>query len=98
MMRMVGMEVEWGCPQEGERGRWIKMMTCGHHRVKTQYVYMCNTCDTSEQEITCPKNGDQLIPLYICVLSIYNICGQEIHHHYAVWLCASLYKSRHHFK
>lgn len=51
MMRMVGMEVEWGCPQEGERGRWIKMMTCGHHRVKTQYVYMCNTCDTSEQEI-----------------------------------------------
>ena len=59
MMRMVGMNMEWGCSLEGEGGRQIKMMTCGHHRVKRQYVYIyiyiyiyvCNTCDTSEQGI-----------------------------------------------
>ena len=48
MMRMVGIEVEWGCPREGEGGRQRKMMTCGHHRVKRQCVYVY-ICDTSEQ-------------------------------------------------
>ena len=65
MMRMVGMNMEWGCSLEGEGGRQIKMMTCGHHRVKRQYVYIyiyvcvcvCVIHVTQvSRELTCPKS------------------------------------------
>ena len=51
MMRMGGMNMEWGCSQEGEGGRQIKMMTCGHHRVETVCIYMCINGTQSKQGI-----------------------------------------------